>query len=214
MGTFSTEVEFSSLTTPKVISGEMSDIFIVKYSAEGEVLWTESPLCSGVPIPSDIEIVSDTEFLLTGGFTENVTFGSLPTLTSTYSSSFDVFVVRYKDNGSDATAEMAISEGGDAHEVAYSVKAIPNSGGDFVITGEFRGQANFGLPGSEETVYPNGGNAADIFIAWYKSDGSLEEIKTAGSIANDKAMDMDILPNHDVIIVGDYTLPAIFGDFG
>ena len=96
-------------TTTLINTNAFSDIFIVKYDANGNVLWAKS--ASGKTQDTGIGITTDANgnILVTGGFTSStITFG-ITTLSNADTSlgGADIFIVKYDTNGNVLWAKSA-----------------------------------------------------------------------------------------------------------
>jgi hypothetical protein len=164
VGAYSSTVTFGSttLTNPGAIVG-ITNVLLVKYDPNGNVLWAKSAPGSGNDYFSNISSDASGNVYVTGGFYGgNITFG-----TTTFTNS-GILTVKYDSNGN---VLWATSAGGNNYdEIA---RAIANdASGNVYITGTFRSSSlSFGaitLANADTT-----GNSWDIFIAKYDSNGAL-----------------------------------------
>jgi hypothetical protein len=105
-GTFNSSTIFQSLTL-KPISNPTVDIFIVKYDAGGNVLWTKG--AGGVSYDATQDAATDGSgnIFITGYFhSPTVTFGTI-TLTLGNTSDYDMFIAKYNATGNALWAKSA-----------------------------------------------------------------------------------------------------------
>jgi hypothetical protein len=140
-------------------TGNTSDIFIAKYTSDGNILWANSAgsilneLCTS--------ICSDTSgnFYITGNFKSNsVTFG---TTTLINEGAVDIFIVKYNLDGD---VIWAISKGNSNEDFGREIYA-DNEDNVFVTGGFYSPTITFGT--TTLTNGSNSGNTGDMFIAKY-----------------------------------------------
>ena len=139
------------------------DMFLVKYSPSGTVLWATS---AGGYYDDYANCVSADSFgnvYVTGNFNSStIGFGS-DTLTNPDPGSPALFVVKYDSAGNTIWAHTAISH---SSETANSITADPT--GNVYVTGYFRDTLTFGSIALSAPDY-----GGDLFIAKYDSAGHV-----------------------------------------
>lgn len=160
----SPSITFGTTTLTNNSLAGTSDIFIVKYDGNGNVLWAKQE--GGVDFDYINGITTDTlgNIIVTGDFSSpSITFGAT-TLTNLSTPSYDIFIAKYDSGGNPLWAK---SGGGTGSEISYSI--ITDAGGNIIATGGFRSpSATFGT-----TTLTNTGSFDDIFIVKYNSAGNF-----------------------------------------
>jgi hypothetical protein len=168
-----------------------SDIFIAKYSQDGDLLWVKQIGGSKYDYGSDVAITGSNDIVVTGEFRNSVDFGDT-TLTSMDNA--DVFVCRFNEHASLLWVKQA---GGTGLDRGRGIAVDSND--NILVTGEFASSTmNFG-----DTILSNNGSD-DIFIAKYSSSGNLIWIEQAGGSSTDEGWDIATDLNNDIIITGTF----------
>lgn len=226
-GTFSEKylhIEFDTL-----IKGfAREDIFLIKYSTDGEYLWSKRigrPYDRTTNPPSsiwDLSIAIDSQnyIYLTGSFTREIDFGNGVVLANkytdsqSYKSNRNVFVAKFNENG---VVQWARQFGNERDDRANCI-AVDKEGGVY-ITGVFRsGIIQFG----SETLYKNDiatslAQYDEFFIAKYDKNGNPLWINGANSGAvfrhvrgNKLTADKD----GNIVVAGEFSTDKVnFGTF-
>ncbi|MCE3279159.1 MAG: hypothetical protein K0S44_1350 [Bacteroidetes bacterium] len=205
---FSTSVSFYrdntiiDSTQTNLSSGE-SDVFYSAYSlATGNLLWEErigSP--SGSFDDEGLGITQSGNYIyLTGGAGPSTIFPGVGTISGTIGES--IFLSQaLKSNGQNLWAKIESDGGSSTPGHGYDIK-IKND--KIWICGEFYSTTNF-----SGTSIISGG-AEDIFVASYKTDGTLRYVKRAGESGADKAYGLAIHGGGSVYISGLVGGSAVF----
>ena len=124
-----------------------SDIFIVKYDSNGNVLWAKQQDGGGTGADAALSIAADANenVLVTGSFVSpTITFGTT-TLTNASSSNIysDIFIVKYDPNGNVLWAKKQTS-GGSLNDVANSVAT--DAGGNIIVAGSYSARPAISRP--------------------------------------------------------------------
>ncbi len=181
------------------------NIFIVKYDANGNVLWAKSAGGPGYDKANGIATDPKGNVYITGGFeSQFISFGSI---TLTNSGDGDIFIAKYDANGNVLWAKSA---GGPGYDKANGIATDPK--GNVYITGSFISPSiTFG----STTLYNVG--REDIFIAKYDANGNLLWAKSAGGEFVDWGSDVAIDPSGNVYVVGAFDgyipsrpIPAVY----
>ena len=154
---------FASLTctfgaTPLVNSGS-DDIFLVKYSSSGNLIWAKGLGGSGYEEVANLAIDASGNCFLAGQFSSpSLTFGS-STLTNTSTIGYsDVLVVKYDSSGNPLWAKNA---GGASSDYALGITL--DASGNPTVTGSF-GSTTIVFGSTILTNASTGGDTTDIFI--------------------------------------------------
>ncbi|MBN1441339.1 MAG: tandem-95 repeat protein [Planctomycetes bacterium] len=178
-GNFARRVTFNAwwddpLTLDGLAGGASQDVFLVRYAADGSVLWAraaggpeEDEACGVASLPGGSSIV-------TGGFRASGVFGAgeaNPVVLDAAGGS-DIFLARYDPDGGVVWASRA----GGAAQSDVGIAAAPLEDESCVAAGSFGGRAVFG-PGDdlETTVVAAGGDLdrEDVFVARWNADGAF-----------------------------------------
>jgi len=165
-------------------------MFVAKYNIHGTLVWVKRYEVGGLDV--DIDMCTDGSSLITGYYYPSDT-------------KKDVFIAKIEDSG---VLEWIQSAEGPGDDTARGVKAFQDCSA--VITGGFLEKITFGKGSSRETTLRSAG-AADIFIARYEPDGSLEWAKSAGGDSPDSGEDIDVYSDGSFVLTGSFSWDATFG---
>ena len=179
-------------------SGFSMDIFLVKYDADGNVLWAKSVQGTDNMDERVFSIAVDgTGNVFLAGMYSSPTL-SFDTITITNAGIENIFLAKYDPNGN---ALWAKSTGGSYHDWAYSV-AMDNSG-NIYLTGVFRSPTiSFGS--ISLTNADNTGNTTDLFIAKYDTNGDVLWARRDGGTGYDWALSVSVDPTNKVLVSGSF----------
>lgn len=162
----STTLNFGTVTLTN--SGVGADIFIVKYSPSGNVLWAKS--AGGTSYDGSFSISTDTggnAFVTGGSSSTSITFG---TTTLSNGGGYNIFTAKYDALGNVLWAKSAVGTSS-----SYGNGVCSDASGNVIVTGEFGGSIAFG------TFYlTNTYSYTDIFIVKYDALGNVLWAKSAG----------------------------------
>lgn len=181
----------STVLTNSDNSGASPDIFVVKYSPAGTVLWAKS--LGGALEESAGSIATDASgnVFVCGYFRSNtIVFGS-STISNT-ANGYDYYLAKYDSNGNPL---WAVAEGGTGYEDANGVAT--DAAGNAYITGTYTSAA-FSI-GS--TSLSNGGSD-DIFVAKYDGSGNAVWASCANGLHSDIANAITVDPSGNVFVTG------------
>ncbi len=159
VGTFIGTVNYGDFTlTSKSIA---SDIFIVKYNQNGDILWAKSFGGSKIDVVKDCVIDYEGNLYLIGYFnSETLETGS--TILSPFIG-WDLLVIKLNQTGN---VLWSRNFGGDGHEYGLSCAILPN--GNIILSGEFYGELmHFG------SVLTNNQNCGTQFYAELEPDADI-----------------------------------------
>ncbi len=159
--------------TLKLVSADLHDIFIAKYSPSGERVWAKRAGGRGEDRGYAITSNRFNEIAIAGQFTGTATFDQAHV---TSSGDYDAFIAKYNSNG---TCQWVKKGGGGDDDAAKGVSA--DQFGNFFTTGYIYGNTVF------DTVHLNTNppTSTDIFIAKYTSTGGLAWAKRCDSYLGD-----------------------------
>ncbi len=164
-GSFSGSSRFGSgAQTVTLTSGGGYDMFVARYNPDGTLAWAKKAGGTNGDIGQGVAVDADGAATITGSFEISATFESdARAVTLTSAGNEDMFVTRYKPDGTLAWATRA---GGTSWEYVSGVAV--DATGAATITGAFSGSATFG-PGAQALTLTSAGND-DAFVARYNTD--------------------------------------------
>lgn len=203
VGHFTDTVVFSISPTETIAarSAGGQDAFVVKYDANGHLIWKLTGGGSGNDTATDIDRYKwSGKLYISGGFENRASFGTATILSNGRS---DAFLMKMDPDGN---AHWVRNGGGLEHDVAASV-AVDQTNESVFITGDFYDQANFGSAHLQST------GSSDMFLAKYTEDGTLQWVKTNGGTSVDVATSVGTDLNGKVFVSGYYQGTTFFENF-
>ena len=191
----------STILTNTNVSGNSSDMFIVKYDANGNVLWAKSAGGTTDDIIRSCSNDAMGNILTTGRFSSASIVFDTTTLTnaSNLGNTSDIFIVKYDTNGSVLWAKSAGSTSPD-----YCTSCVTDTKGNIIATGYFQGSTiTFGTTSLASIGYYN------IFIVKYDQNGNALWAKSAGGYEADESNSCSTDANDNIIITGHFRSPSI-----
>ncbi len=190
-GYFNNTIIFGSDTLHNV-SGN-SNIYIVKYSPSGNVIWARKD--GGLNTVEPYAICSDSHgfFYLTGSFFNSTIIG---TTTLTSAGNYDIFVAKYDTSGN---VIWAVAGGGTYDDIGYGIAT--DASGNIFVTGAFAGiNASFG---TLTLTHPNTIiNNSSFFVVKYNSSGNAIWARAAGTDHNDYGKAISTDANGNILVTG------------
>lgn len=196
-GTYgSSTITFGAVT---LTNAGTSNIFLVKYSASGSVLWAKTAGGTGYDATAGVTTDASGNAYITGGFSSStITFGTT-TLTNAATSVNDYFVAKYNGAGNPVWAQRA---GGTSSEQGFSITA--DSSGFIYVAGGFQSATlDFG-----SYSISNLGDY-DLFVVKYDSSGTVYWVKSAGGTLDDVPLGITTDNHGNCIITGYYYSPSL-----
>ena len=197
-GFYSTTATFGGITLTR--AGAATDMFIVKYDSNGNVLWAKNSL-GNHDSGEGFDVVTDNSgyIFVTGGFNSgSLIFGNL-SVTSVGGT--DVFLVKYDPAGNTIWAK---SYGGSGHENGTSLCLDPQGN---IYAGGIFASSNLSLGVSDLST----AGERDIFLAKFDPIGNAVWGKRIGSTSNDFCYSIAGTSTGDVFLAGSYSSPATVG---
>ena len=183
-----------------------SDIFIVKYSSSGDVIWAKNFGGAMDESAASISIDANDNLYITGYFfSTSIAFGGFTVNEVVPNYSADLFIVKLNSSGNVLWAKSA---GGVWDDSASGVTTDLN--GNVYITGGFEGPVmSFG----SFTLTGGGQGHSKFFIVKYDAAGNAQWGKTAGGTSTDEGSGITTDPSGNIIVTGYYHSPSItFGN--
>ena len=176
------------------------DIFIVKFSPQGTVLWAKSAVGADWDFGTAVAANRFGNCFLTGYFRGNsVSFGDI-TLTNGNSSFYDMCLVKYAPDG---TVLWARSAGGSGDDIGSGVAA--DAFDNCLVAGYFKSPAIvFGT-----VTLTNAGTAEDMFVAKYDREGTVIWANSAGGTLADGLLGITVDSLGNACVAGYFKSPTI-----
>lgn len=183
---------------------DSSDIFIVKYSQYGDVVWAKSAGGSDSDYGNSISVDLNGNLYVSGFFRSPIlNFGNY-ILTNTASGYYDVFLAKYSENGSISWAK---NFGGNVSDRSYAI--ISDAIGNISMTGCFYSSSiTFG----NNTL--NNSGSFDFYIVKFNSSGNTLWARSAGGADNDRGYGISVDALGNTYVTGSFWSPSIsFGSY-
>jgi len=218
VGTFTGTATFGRGTAGEVTlaSQGATDAFLARYGADGNLAWVRRITGLGNDATAGVSAFPDGSFVVTGRFFQTATFGegesgATALTVAGVASHADVFVARYRGDGTLVWARRAGSTGQDR---GFGIAALPD--GSSIATGQFQGSATFGPGESGEVTLLSANGTNDVFVAAYTETGELAWARRAGSAAASSLYDeagyaVGALADGSVLVTGEIHSNAVFG---
>jgi len=189
-GIFENSVSFSG--QPLTSAGAL-DAFLVKYSNDGIIQWSQKRGSTGDDYALNVAADASGNVVLTGAFHGSVNFGG-STLNS--AGNFDGFLARYNTSG---VHQWSLRFGGTGEDIGERVTIDPN--GKVFVAGEFASPSVDMGGGS----MPATGTLFDTVIAKYSSSGAHTWSRVSGGTDNDLVTGLGADVNGNAIVGGVFT---------
>ena len=163
---------------------------------EGKHVWSKKIGGAGSDAARSVAVDGDGNYIVTGYFSESVDFGGGP-LESVGDK--DVFLVKYDAAGAHL---WSLRFGGLDEDIGQSLEV--DSKGNIVITGTFKGEADFGGGKPFASI-----GMTDAFVARYSPQGKHLWSRRVGGENEDRGYDLAIDSADNVIVTGYFTEPGI-----
>lgn len=180
------------------------DVFIAKYTNNGNYLWAMDLGGSSSDIGNSISTDVSGDVLITGSFTGTANFNPSITNSSLVSNgNQDIFIAKYDGSGNYQWA-FNIGNSGLDRGTAIATDMYEN----IYLTGSFKGTANFDQKVSVTNLVSIG--SSDSFLAKYDASGNLKWINQLGGANADEGFAINININGKVYTTGSFSGIANF----
>ncbi|MEZ4968024.1 MAG: hypothetical protein R2791_22475, partial [Saprospiraceae bacterium] len=195
-GGFGSSVDFDPGPGMDVrVSAGSDDLFLSKYDAAGNHLWTITAGSNAIENGEDLDFTATGNICLTGFFSGTVDFDPGPGVSNLVSAGgLDAFLATYDPNGNLIWADRM---GGNATDQGNSLSV--DDCGYIYVTGYFNGAADFDPGPGTATLNSAGG--LDIFLARYDAAGNYSWAYPIGSGSNDFGLHL-LLHNNNIYLTG------------
>ena len=190
-----------------LISTGGKDIFLAKYSPDGELLWVRqagADVVGGSEYSRSLTLDPFGNIVIAGHFEYDIHFEDI---TISNKGGVDFFFAKYDTDGNILWAKS----GGGPGKLDNAYDVTTDAKGNILVTGHFTNTAYF------DDVEKQSNGKSDAFIAKYDEDGALIWVRTFGGNGNQKKLDLgqsvvnDI--NGNVVVTGYFSGTVKFGDF-
>ena len=192
VGSFQGDATFGLNTVLHGTNTLVLETFVAKYASDGSLKWAKRCAASRGVIGYAIAVDNSTNTYVTGEFVGAAVVG-MTNLVST--GDRDAFVLKLGPNGETLWATHvggALTDGG--RGIGVDVE------GNAIVTGYFNDQATFGA------VTAQSGGGRDLFVARFKTDGSLDWVRTAGGALDDVGTGVAVTPAGIAYVSGWFTV--------
>lgn len=173
-----------------------SDLFVVKYDANGNVVWATSEGAANNDVAKSITTDANGNIFVAGYFKgPSFSFGTT-NLTNSSIDKHDVLVLKYDANGNPLWARSAIGTGSDLTESIHT-----DANGDILVTGSFY-SSSFSFGTSTLINANTSANSSDIFLVKFDPAGNVIWEEDAGGTDNDVAFGVTSDANGNTFITG------------
>jgi len=180
-----------------------ADIFMAKFSPNGDLIWARSMGGTATDIPRAIAVDTQNNVFITGRFDGTADFDPSLSSTSFTAVMTDMFVAKYNPNGQ---LIWAHGIGSSSFEEGRDI-AVDIEGNAFVI-GNFWGTVDFDSGTPEVLVTSN--SESDAFLAKYSPDGECLWAFNVGGNASDEGRGVTVDPAGNAYITGAFAQTVDF----
>lgn len=195
-------IVFGNITVGEKKKPWAQPCFVAKYDANGNVLWAQSTAGRGYfGHPANIAIDNNSNVILGGSFcfTQHVSTVTLHERSGNY----DVFVAKYRPNG---TLDWCKQGGGRFHDTCEALAV--NADGHVFIAGEFDEKATFDKTEIHAAPHDPRLSGYDSFMIGYNRNGDVKSAQTIHRNASIQGMVAG--PHGSIWLTGDFVEPVVF----
>jgi hypothetical protein len=180
--------------------GNSWDVFVVKYDADGEILWAKTFGDGATQRVTDLGIGPKGEIVLTGWLQGSINFGAGDAVNASREGYHGAFVAKLDRNGNGLWSHAYGGWGGvDATSLAVDAE------GNVAVAGYFDGAVDLG-DGSHAT---QGGD--DAFVMSLDREGAVRWVKTYGGPTMERASSIAVDPYGNLLLAGTFDRAIDFG---
>lgn len=175
------------------LTSTSNDVFLLKYSASGDLIWAKQFGSNGGEYPSELATDNSGNIYMSGHFTSSFMVGSNQLVNG---GGYDVFLIKFDSSGTPAWSKRA---GGTGNENATFIGV--NDGNEVVMGGRFTGNTTLGA-----TTATSAGDY-DFFVAKFDNSGNISWAKTGGGSAFDN-VECVYISNTAIYVGGRFESPS------
>ncbi|MFK7846769.1 MAG: SBBP repeat-containing protein [Rhodothermales bacterium] len=204
-GFFEETAFFGKQRQVSLTSNGQLDVYVSKYSSEGDLIWARSLGGARKDVAPGIAVNEKGEVFITGltrgpGSFLNVDADIIKGIPQGQE---DLFIARFSQAGE---LNQIVYAGGRGFDAGNAIDV--DGSGNIYVAGYFEEEAS--LNDFHGTPYIIEGKSFDLFVSKYKSDGSLAWVQTAGGDQWDNAYDISVNDQGDVYVTGLFRKSADF----
>ncbi|MCB9255907.1 MAG: SBBP repeat-containing protein [Chitinophagales bacterium] len=185
-------------TTSLTANGN-SDIFIAKYTSNGDLTWVKNIGANGANDGFDIKLDGNNNIYITGKFSGTVDFDpGVGTEELVGQGAQNVFVAKYDENGNYIWAEKIAS-----NSLCQGNALALDAANNVYVSGYFQSTATLEQGAGTIDLVSTGDN--DIFVAKYDENGGLAWAKGFGGLGNDRGEAISVDAFGNPYITGAFT---------
>lgn len=190
---------FDSITfgTTRLTNSGSSDVFIVKYDTNGNVIWAKSSGGTSLDISSAIEVDNLGNIYICGYFNNSITFDGISTFTLISAGLQEGYLAKFDSNG---ITQWAKAISGSSNQIAKDILVSSTS---IFVLGEYENATNFGISCALTSEVSN----REIFVAKYSLNGDCQSAIGFGGSGTDLASRLAKDANSNIFVCG-----SIFGN--
>ena len=187
------------------------DIFVAKYSADGELIWVTGAGGERQDYVHRMALLDDGSTLVTGQYFGAAVFGQGEENETALADGEDwnLFIAKYFPDG---RLGWAKGGGGEWIDAGLGITTWPD--GSFVVTGSFEASAVFGRGEPNETILTGDDplmRDKEMFLAKYDGMGNLVWAKRVGGVGGDIGMGVVAMSDGGMLVSGTFSYSAVFG---
>lgn len=168
-GYFIGEVNFNPNGTPLLLNAEgYNDVFVSKYSSNGDMLWTKQLNGSGSAFSKGVACDADNNVYFAGYYTESMDCDpGEDNHIITSNGLNDIYLVKLNEDGNFMWAK---SYGAWSEDRAFAIEFTADN--RFYVAGYYRGDVDFD-PNDDEVLLSSANGSEDYFIQQFNTEGEL-----------------------------------------
>lgn len=200
-GRFNGSVDFDESHTVYLTSDGKYNVFLAKYSPDGEPVWARESGGKEVDYGYDIIVDKHNDIYVTGGFTERARFDN--NFWAEGAGGYDTFIAKYNDEGT--FRWVKVMEGLDFDDHSKGRILSLDDDGNIYLSGNFRGNFISG----QTRLKANG--SYDIFISKITPKGTIVWTHQIGGFGWDYVYGLQLDEEKNMYITGTFTGATKFG---
>ncbi len=185
-----------------LINAGSYDVFVVKYSSGGSLIWAKSFGGSGTDEGTGIAIGPDLYPVITGYFNGTANFNGTSLTSAGFS---DIFLVKLDNSVPPPPASTFVKGfGGVGNDAGQAVTT--DSSGNIITAGYFSSTVDFG-----GGTLQSAGGVEDIFLAKHSPSGAYIWSKEFGGSGRDRATSVAVDKDGNILVAGYFSGTVDFG---
>jgi hypothetical protein len=182
-------------------TGHSYDIFLIKYNANGTVLWAKSLGGTKNDYARSITLDASENIYLAGGYESPILISGSDTMTN--AGIYNVFLIKFDNNGNFIWTKSA---GGTEDDEAYSV--VLDNSGNIYLAGQFSSPT---IQFDTTVLINTTSNSGNVFLVKYNTNGNLQWAKSTGgeNTTNDGANSLALDSAGNIYMEGHFSSSTI-----